>query len=121
MLYDSINNYRNRSSGGFIQAHYGGNPDWERFMKRHLYYSGFIKSADGGVNWVNQLGETNVAPALTDDKNAMSRFSTVSVVRYGKSNDIPDIDQADTYVYLLEGSVALVRVETEAVPQAQQG
>jgi hypothetical protein len=74
------------------------------------WYSAFIYSTDGGVNWYNHLGQLNTRPLLNSASNSMFTGEISSIVRYGKGSDVPNIDNASNYLYLTMDYVYLGRV-----------
>ncbi|QGQ99716.1 DUF4185 domain-containing protein [Paenibacillus psychroresistens] len=60
-----------------------------------------LKSTDGGATWINISGQTNTLPG---DNAASSTFPSgwgeVNFVKYGQGGAAPNIDNAQTYVYL---------------------
>jgi hypothetical protein len=67
-----------------------------------FHHTSIIKSLDGGRNWINHLGQTNVMPP--DNTNQCmfpsESWGEVNFVKYGRGGTAPAIDNAQTYVYL---------------------
>lgn len=73
-----------------------------------FYNTSILKSTDGGANWINHLGQTNVIPP--NDENCTfpdDDVSDFSFVKYGKGGVAPAIDNAQTYVYLITPSACM--------------
>ncbi|MCU0916885.1 MAG: carbohydrate-binding protein [Planctomycetes bacterium] len=62
-----------------------------------------MKSADGGVNWTNRLGQTNVwmPNTLADSSFPNESWRHVNFVKYGAGGVAPAVDNAQSYVYLV--------------------
>ena len=81
-----------------------------------------LKSSDGGANWVNCLGETNVMPpdSLEESMFPNQYWAQVNFVQYGKGGEAPDIDNAQNYVYLCNAgwdNYKLVRIKRDELPE----
>jgi hypothetical protein len=61
-----------------------------------------IKSTDGGANWVNHLGQTNTLPStvLADSMFPSNKWALANFVKYGQGGVAPNVDNAQTYVYM---------------------
>ena len=73
--------------------------------------SSIIKSTDGGRNWVNHLGQVNAE--LPDRAHAMFPclpWSWLTFIEYGKGGIVPNVDNAEQYVYLTAAAAHLARV-----------
>jgi hypothetical protein len=80
-----------------------------------------LKSTDGGKNWINELGQTNTIPP---DDVSVSMFSDtnwgeVNFVKYGAGGVAPNVDNAQTFVYLCSGlgGYRLARVARADLPR----
>jgi hypothetical protein len=65
-----------------------------------------LKSTDGGKNWINDLGQTNTMPPndVNDSMFPSGKWGEVNFVKYGAGGVAPDVDNAQTYVYLCSGT-----------------
>jgi hypothetical protein len=82
---------------GNTQNYYGHNVVFE--------YPTIIESTDGGGNWVNYLGQENEAPPF-DIEHSMfpssdNEWGWPTFVQYGQGGSSPDVDDAQTYVYMV--------------------
>lgn len=71
-----------------------------------FHHTSIIKSTDGGATWTNHLGQTNTLPpdSATSSMFPDDRISDVDFVKYGQGGTSPNIDNAQTYVYLFAPS-----------------
>lgn len=69
-----------------------------------FYNCSIMKSTDGGANWINHLGQTNILPPNSSQDSMFpdNRWGFVNFVKYGKGGAAPnpDVDNAQTYVYM---------------------
>ena len=79
-----------------------------------FYNTSTIKSLDGGANWINHLGQTNTMPPNSSNQCMFPspNWGEVNFVKYGEGGVAPDVDNAQTYVYLCAawGDCELARV-----------
>jgi len=64
-----------------------------------------LKSTDGGNNWINDLGQTNIIPT-NNVSNSMfpnALWGEVNFVKYGAGGVAPNVDNAQAFVYLCAG------------------
>ena len=92
-----------------------------------FHHNSTLKSTDGGLNWMNHLGQTgtwppdNVATCFFPSK----KWGMVNFVKYGRGGEAPKVDNAQTYVYFIgiasepqftEGGYLLGRVRRTDLP-----
>ncbi|QGQ93939.1 hypothetical protein EHS13_02975 [Paenibacillus psychroresistens] len=70
-----------------------------------FYYPSILKSTDGGVNWVNHLGQSNQNPPFNIGNSMFpstdNKWGWPSFIQYGKGGSVPTADNANNYVYLI--------------------
>ncbi|MBL8026703.1 MAG: carbohydrate-binding protein [Fibrobacteres bacterium] len=86
-----------------------------------FHHTNMLKSTDGGANWTNHLGQQNVIPAdnLNTSFFAREEWGQVNFIKYGKGGVAPDVDNAQTYVYLTatsNGGYFLGRIKRTDLP-----
>ncbi len=85
-----------------------------------FYNTSTIKSVDGGKNWINHLGQTNVMPPNSSSQCMFpsENWGEVNFVKYGEGGAAPAVDNAQTYVYLCAayGNCELARVARTNLP-----
>jgi hypothetical protein len=86
-----------------------------------FYHTSIIKSVDGGKNWINHLGQTNIMPPNTSNQSMFpsDSWGEVNFVKYGRGGASPSIDNAQTYVYLCAAwaDCRLARVARSDLPK----
>lgn len=109
------------SLGNFLGATYSTSTYEVNGILYHIYcyssqqppnwvfnHSGILKSTDSGANWVNNVGQTNVLPANNDSSSMFpnDNMREMSFVKYGQGGVAPNVDNAQTYVYLYSPSAS---------------
>ncbi len=80
-----------------------------------------LKSTDGGETWINHLGQTNTMPP--DDASVCmfpgDNWGEVNFVKYGAGGAAPNVDNAQSFVYLCSGAAGylLARVARTDLPK----
>lgn len=74
---------------------------------RVFHHVTMMKSTDGGVNWINRLGQINVwmPNTLADSSFPNESWGHVNFVKYGAGGVALAVDNAQSYVYLVAGWV----------------
>jgi hypothetical protein len=73
-----------------------------------FHHVSMLKSTDGGANWINPNGQTNVWPAdnLATCSFPSEDWGEVCFVKYGAGGVAPDVDGAQQYVYFVASGAA---------------
>ena len=68
-----------------------------------FHHNSTMKSVDGGLNWVNHLGQTNTWPPnnVATCSFPKEECGMVNFVKYGQGGVAPNVDNAQTYVYFI--------------------
>lgn len=121
---ETLPNHKNKGRHGYTSSLF--ELDGVLYQIRHSWSPGkelwppidssIIKSPDGGRNWMDHLGRTNMP--LTSGKEAMFAalpWSWMTFMQFGQGGAAPAADQADKYAYLTAMDY-LVRVPREKLP-----
>lgn len=87
-----------------------------------FHHTSIMKSIDGGKNWMNHLGQSNIMPPDSLENSFFSKeeWGQVNFIKYGRGGIAPNVDNAQTFVYLSapnKDGLMLARIKRTELPK----